>query len=742
MKKQPSRSIAAAPLSVSPFSGRGVAIAIGFFALLFVIAMPTGQPASASDAAASTSAEILPPPPGTAKVPYSFSIHGMTIEDSYHWLRERDNPKVVAHLEEENAYTEKVLAPLERLSETIFGEMKGRIRETDTSAPYRRDGWLYYHRTIEGQEYPVYCRRKGSMESPEEVIVDLNALSVGKKYLSMSTLAISPDGTRAACCLDTEGNERCGLFVDTIPCSFPEKSLLATDVSEAVWGEDGKTLFYTILDDINRPYRLMARTLGETGETMLYEEKDKGWYISIEKSRSRKYLFLTTANSVASEVHALELGSDGPGPESARLRCIAPRSGEIEYYADHRGDLFYIRTNFGAKNFKIVTVPAASPGRGAWRDFIPHDPAVTINGIDLFAGHMAIYSRKNGLRGITILDLATGSSHEVEFPEPVYSAGPYQNLEFATTKLNYLYESPKTPETTIEYDMATKASKTLKVQEILGGFNRDDYEAERLLVRVTDGSIVPVSVVYRKDRRQPGGNPCLLYGYGAYGVCEDPYFSPKLLSLLDRGFVYALAHIRGSSTMGMTWHDMGKMFFKRNSFLDFIDCAEYLLAKGYAKPGALAAEGGSAGGLLMGAVCNMRPELFAAVVADVPFVDVINTMLDESLPLTVTEFDEWGNPKEKRYFEYMRSYCPYTNVHPAPYPAMLVLAGLNDPRVSYWEPAKWVARLREADSDGGAILLKTNMSVGHGGASGRYEFMKERALVYAFLLKYAGKTVN
>lgn len=715
------------------FKTIGIASGISAFSLLPGLLLVCLATLCASVSAAPAD----PPPTAVEKIPYSFSIHGVTIEDPFHWLRDRENPRVTAHLEEENAYTAKFLGPLEGLMETIFNEMKGRIRETDTSAPYRRDGYYYYHRTIEGREYPVYCRRKGSMESPEEIIVDLNALSEGKKYLSMSTLAISPDGTMAACCLDTEGDERYGLLVDRIPCSFPEKNLVTTNVSEAAWGEDGKTIFYTTLDDINRPWRLIARVLGETGETLLYEETDKAWYISIEKSRSRKYLFLTTANSVASEVHYIALGPGGPAPGDVKLQCIAPRSGEIEYYADHRGDLFYIRTNYGAKNFRIVTVPAASPKRRFWKDLIPHDPMVTINGLDLFEGHMVVYSRKNGLLGIAVHDLAAGSSHDIDFPEPVYTAGPFRNLEFATTKLNYVYESPKTPETTIEYDMAARTSKYLKVQEILGGFQSADYEVERLSVKVTDGSMVPVSVVYRRDKRLAGGNPCLLYGYGAYGVCENPYFSTKLLSLIDRGFVYAVAHIRGSSTMGMTWHDMGKMFFKRNSFLDFIDCAEYLVSRGYARAGALAAEGGSAGGLLMGAVTNMRPELFEAVVADVPFVDVINTMLDESLPLTVTEFDEWGNPKDKRYFEYMRSYCPYTNVHPAPYPSMLVLAGLNDPRVSYWEPAKWVARLRENDTDGGTILLKTNMAVGHGGASGRYEFMKERALVYAFLLKYA-----
>ncbi|PKK89308.1 MAG: oligopeptidase B [Candidatus Wallbacteria bacterium HGW-Wallbacteria-1] len=683
-------------------------------------------------------------PPIAEKIPHAFSIHGITIEDPYFWLRDRKKPEVKTYLKAENSYSKKVLKPLDGLADTIYGEMVGRIQETDQSVPIRKDRFLYYSRTVKGLEYPIYCRRSVAADAPEEITVDLNELAKGEKYMDLGLHKVSPSGDLLAFSTDTDGSEEYTLHIRKLS-SFDETgkdgSLFGETIEKVIdleWGRDDTGFYYVIIDDANRPYRLYWHALGTDPSTdiMLYEEKDQAYYLDLGKGSDRKWIFLTSGSSVTSEIMFKSI--DAPAAEP--LKMMVPRRDDIEYYADSRGDDFIIRTNENAREYRLMKAPASNPARENWVEIIPQREAITLEDFDIFRDYLVCYERVDGLNRIRVFKFSGEGlpvdDYYIDFDEQAYTATGYSNPEFETSELIFSYESMTTPESIFSFSMDTRQRTLLKQYEVLGGYDPANYVCERVKVRATDGSMVPMSLVYRKGANLDGRNPCFLYGYGSYGICVDPGFSSSVVSLLDRGFVYAIAHIRGSATMGQNWHDDGKMLTKRNSFLDFINCAEYLVRKGYTSSDRLSIEGGSAGGLLMGAVTNMRPELFAAVIADVPFVDVINTMLDESLPLTVTEFDEWGNPKEKAYFQYMRSYCPYTNVKKQDYPHMLVLAGLNDPRVSYWEPAKLVAKIREMNTSDSTILLKTNMDAGHGGASGRYEYLREKAQKFAFIIGF------
>lgn len=675
-------------------------------------------------------------PPAAKVVPQTFEEHGVQRVDNYYWLKDRSDPDVVRYLSAENDYTSAFMKHTEPLQQQLFDEMKARLKETDLTVPYRVGDFVYYRRTIEGMQYPMLCRRPAAHEAPEQVILDMNALALRHDYFNVGAAAVSPDQRLLAYSTDTAGAEVYTLRVKDLASG----QLLADEVPNTYysveWGNDNHTLFYTTLDDAKRPDKVWRHTLGQpaSADQLVYQEADTTFDVGLEKTRSRKYIFIVSNSTMTTEVRFL----DADHPEIAPV-IIEPRQRGHEYSVEHQGEFFYITTNDEARNFRVMRAPVNHPVKANWVEFIAHRPDVRVEGVDAFAGHLVIHERVGGLPAMTVRNLATGESRSVEFPEPSYDEHLTNNEEYATSLLRFSYTSLVTPESIYDYDMNTHERTLLKQTEVLGGFDARNYVSERIQAVAPDGVEVPISLVYRKGFVRDGSRPCLLTGYGSYGVSSDARFNSGAISLLDRGFVYAIAHIRGGGEFGRPWYEDGKLLHKKNTFTDFIACAEHLIAEKYTSSRRLAITGGSAGGLLMGAVTNMRPDLFRAVVADVPFVDVINTMLDESIPLTTLEFDEWGNPKDDAYYEYIRSYSPYDNVARKAYPNMLVTAGLNDPRVGYWEPAKWVAKLRATKTGGNRLLLKTNMGAGHGGASGRYDRMRERAFNYAFIIDVVGK---
>ncbi|MCP4570549.1 MAG: S9 family peptidase [FCB group bacterium] len=671
-----------------------------------------------------------PIPPLADKIAKVDTIHGDVLTDNYFWLRERDNPKVIAYLEAENAYTDAMMKPTDNLQKELFEEMKGRINETDLDVPVQRDSFFYYTRSEEGKQYKIYCRNTGE-DSEEEILLDLNAMSTGYDYYDLGAYEVSHDHTLLAYSIDTAGGEHYTLYFKSLitgeiladkitDCDYPVK-----------WAADNKTIFYPTLDQINRPDKIFRHELGteRDADVMVFHEPDEVYSVYLTEPLSREYLFLEVYSIAATEYHYLD-ANDPTG----EFRVIEPRRDNIEYFVGHRGNYFYIMTNEDATNFKLMKTFIKKPARRYWKSVIPHRKDVLITGIELFGDYLVVNERKNGLSQIRIVNLTKNEFHYVEFPEPVYDIRVSGNKEFDTDNLRFTYQSLVTPKTIFDYDMKSREREKMKQYEVLGGFSADEYLSERIFAEASDGTKVPISLVYKKAMKKDGGNPLYLYGYGAYGMAMDPYFSSRRLSLLDRGFVYAIAHVRGGNEMGRHWYDDGKLLNKKNTFTDFISCAEHLIAEGYTKPDRLTAGGGSAGGLLMGVILNMRPDLFNIVVADVPFIDVINTMLDPTIPLTVNEYTEWGNPENEEYYRYMLSYSPYDNVEAKAYPNILITAGLNDPRVQYWEPAKWTAKLRAHKTDTNRLLLKTNMGAGHGGASGRYDYLKEIAFEYAFIL--------
>ncbi len=684
-------------------------------------------------------------PPVAAARPHELEIHGDVRVDEYYWLREREDPEVIAYLEAENAYLEGVLAHTGELQETLFEEIRGRIVEDDSSVPYRDGDYWYYTRYEEGKQYPIHCRRPadgdvfGGAAGPdaEEVLVDVNEIAEGKEYTSVRP-AVSPDHRILAYAVDDVGRRFYTVrFKDlttgeTLPDEIPDVT------ANLAWAADSATLFYARQDpDTLRSYQLFRHRLGKgAADDLVYEEPDETFSVFLQRSQSRKYLMAVSRHTLRTEVRTLR--ADDPDGDFA---VFEPRGERHEYSVDHLGDRFWVRTNDDAPNFRLMSTAEDDTGRAAWREETPHRDDVLLEGFELFDRFLVLAERRGGLNQLRIKPMGAGAmeGHDLDFGEPAYSAGLGVNPDPSSGTLRYVYQSLTTPRSVFDYDPATREKTLRKQDQVLGGFDSADYRIERLWAVASDGTEVPVSLVYRPDlRAAEGGSPLLLYGYGSYGASMDAGFSSLRLSLLDRGFVYAIAHIRGGEEMGRSWYEDGKLLNKKNTFTDFIAAAEHLAAEGYADPDRIYAMGGSAGGLLMGAVFNLRPDLWGGVVAQVPFVDVVTTMLDASIPLTTFEWDEWGDPREREYYDYMLSYSPYDNVDVKDYPHMLVTTGLHDSQVQYWEPAKWVARLRAKKTDDNLLLLKTNMSAGHGGASGRFDRYRETALVYAFLLDRAG----
>jgi oligopeptidase B len=673
-----------------------------------------------------------PKPPVAPRLPLTTELHGETRVDDYFWLRDRQNPDVKAYLEAENAYADAMTEPTQALQDALYREMLARLKETDVNVPYQKDGFLYYSRTEQGKQYPIHCRKPGSLEAAEQVTLDLNQLALGGSFMALGAYLTSDDGRRLAYSTDSVGFRQYDLYVKDLETGHVLEKV-AERVGSAAWAADNRTLFYTVEEEsTKRQYRLFRHALGDARHDLVYEEPDPAFNVGVGRTRSRRFLVLQISSHTTSEARFLP--ADQP---AAEWTLVAPRVPEQEYEIDHHGESFYIRTNDAGRNFRLAKAPLHSPGRASWREVLPHRDSVMLEGMDFFVGHRVLYERADGLPQVRVTDLVTDASHLLAFPEPTYSVFPSQNAEFDTKQFRYGYQSLLTPLSTFDYDMQRRESKLLKETEVLGGYDRTRYVSERVWATAPDGVRVPISLVYQKHRPRDGG-PAYLYGYGSYGLALPITFSSNRVSLLDRGVLVAIAHVRGGGELGKPWHDDGRMRKKRNTFTDFIACAEHLIAESYGSAERLVAEGGSAGGLLMGAVANMRPELWKAVLLKVPFVDVINSMLDESLPLTVGEFEEWGNPKLREDYDVMRSYCPYSNLERKAYPAMLVKTSWSDSQVMYWEPAKYVARLRTLKTDTRPLLLKTNMGAGHGGASGRYDALREAAFDYAFLLTQLG----
>jgi oligopeptidase B len=683
--------------------------------------------------------------------PEEHVLHGDRRVDHYDWLRRKESPEVLAYLEAENAYTDAALKPTEDFQEKLYQEMLGRIQQTDLTVPYRLRGHLYFTRTEEGKQYPYHYRKQDAEGAAEELLLDLNQLAEGHNFLGLGAFDVSDDNQLLAYSTDTTGFRQYTLNVRDLRTGelLPERIERVTSVA---WAADNKTLFYTVEDETTkRSHRLYRHVLGATSpDVLLYEETDERFHVEIERTRSGGFLLLTSASHTTSEARFLP--ADDP---FGQFRLMAQREDNHEYYADHHtgpvpgagAEIFFIRTNSGGRTFRLVTAPAGNPEQESWHEIIPNRPDVMLAGVAAFKQHLVLFEREGGLPYLRIVDLAPApttkknalaASHRIEFAEPAYNASLGDNPEFDASHVRFQYESLVTPRSVFDYDALTRERVLRKQQPVLGGYDASQYVSERLRATASDGTRVPVSIVYRRDTPRNGASPLLLYGYGSYGISMPINFNSNRLSLLDRGLIFAIAHIRGGGELGKPWHDAGRMKQKQNTFADFIACAEHLIAQRYTSPEKLAIQGGSAGGLLMGAVTNQRPDLFHVVISQVPFVDVLNTMLDASLPLTVGEYEEWGNPQLADDYFTMKRYCPYTNLARKAYPAMLLKTALNDSQVMYWEPAKYVAKLRAHKTDSNPLLLKTNMGAGHGGASGRYDYLREIALDYAFLLTHVG----
>jgi len=659
------------------------------------------------------------------------TIHGDTRTDNYFWLNNRENPEVITYLEAENAYTEAMLSHTGQFRESLYSEMIGRIKQTDESVPYRLNGYYYFNRFEEGQEYPVYSRKKDLPEAAEEIMLNVNELAKPYAYYAVNGLEVSPDNTLLAFAEDTLSRRKYTLRFKNLATSEMLPDQIPLTSGSVAWANDNKTIFYTKMDDQTlRSYKIMKHTLGTDSATdeTVYEESDETFSCYVFTTKSQAYIMIGSFSTLTTEYRFIDAGK----PQD-RFKIVQPRERGLEYYADHFGDHFYIRTNLDAKNFKLIKTPVLKPEKKNWTDIIPHRPDVLLEANEIFNNFLVVQERQAGLTQLRVINWKSGDDHYLDFGEPAYTAGISTNPEFNSDVLRYSYSSLTTPNSTYDYNMFSHEKQLMKQQEVVGGYDPQEYVTERIMAPARDSVLVPVSLVYKKSLKKDR-NPLLLYGYGSYGNSTNPYFSSVRLSLLDRGFIYAIAHIRGGEEMGRDWYENGKLLNKNNTFTDFIDCAEFLIEKGYTGKDQLFAMGGSAGGLLMGAIINMRPDLWKGVVAAVPFVDVVTTMLDESIPLTTAEYDEWGNPNDKIYYDYMLSYSPYDNVQAKAYPNLLVTTGLHDSQVQYWEPAKWVAKLRTMNTGPNRILLQTDMETGHGGASGRFKRFHEYALEYAFIL--------
>ncbi len=691
--------------------------------------------ASAYALAADDASSSLPAPPVAKKAPKTTEVNGRTIVDNYYWLRDKKNPEVKAYLEAENAYTDAVMKPTEGLQKKLYDEMLSRIKETDIEVPYKEGDYFYYSRTEAAKQYQIHCRKKGGMDAPEEVVLDVNEMAKGQKFMSLGAYSVSDDGNLLAYTTDNTGFRQYTLALKDLRTGkmLPDH---AERVGSVVWANDNRTIFYSVEDDTTkRQYQVYRHTAGTSGSDKLaYEEKDEKFDVYAGKTRSKAYVLLFSASHTTSEVRYIPAGEP-----AGEWKVMQPRKQDVEYYPDHNGNFFYIRVNDTGRNFRLVKAPVADPRSQNWQEVVPHRANVMLDDTDFFKNYYVLSERENGLPQIRVTDLHSGESRRIEFPEPAYASYAYTNREYDTSKFRYGYQSFITPRSVFEYDMASDKSTLLKQKEVPGGYDRARYQVGQIYATASDGVKIPISVVHLKGAKLDGKGPLYLTGYGSYGISYDIGFNSDLFSMIDRGVVAAVAHIRGGGEMGKAWHDDGRMMHKKNTFTDFVASAEYLVAQGYGSKDRLAIEGRSAGGLLMGAVLNMRPDLFHAALVGVPFVDVMNTMLDETLPLTVGEFEEWGNPKEKPAFDYMMTYSPYDNIDAKKYPNMLVRTSFNDSQVMYWEPAKYVAKMRAIRTDHNIMILKTNMDpAGHGGASGRYDRLHEKAFDYAYFLTQMG----
>ena len=678
--------------------------------------------------------DALPTPPVAKKVPKIDMLQGEERRDDYFWLRQKDDPEVLACLRAENGFTDQIMKPTEGLQSSLYDEMLARIKEDDQTVPYRRGGYFYYSRTETGKQYPIYCRKAQSLDALEEIILDLNQLADGHAFLALGMFTVSEDDRRLAYTIDVTGFREYTLYVKDLVTGALEPDRIVK-VSTVAWMADSRTLYYVLEDAAKRPYRLYRHRLGASVDDLAYEETDALFNLGVERTRSRAYLLASSASFTTTEVRYLR-SADQVGA----WQLLLAREHDHEYHVDHGGSLFYIRSNGGGRrNFRLVSAAVGDPSPATWRELVPHRDDVMLEDVEVFAGHYVVQERADGLVRLHVTSLVDGDAHHVQFPEPVYEVGPEGNAEFATSVYRFNYQSLVTPASVYDYDVTTRERTLLKQMAVLGGYDPARYRTERLHAVAGDGTRIPISLVCRADTPRDGTSPMLLTGYGAYGHPYPIMFSSARLSLLDRGIAFGIAHVRGGGELGKRWHDNGRMMNKRNTFTDFIAVADYLAESGYTGRDRLVIEGGSAGGLLIGAVINMRPDVATAAVLRVPFVDVISTMLDESLPLTVGEFEEWGNPKIREHCDYMKSYCPYTNLAARAYPASLVRTSLNDSQVMYWEPAKYVAKRRALNEGDRGLLFKINLDAGHGGASGRYDHLREIAFDYAFVLTRLGR---
>ncbi|MBP7693888.1 MAG: S9 family peptidase [Anaerolineales bacterium] len=680
-------------------------------------------------------------PPFAPRRPHRITQHGQTRQDDYFWLRDRSAPEVLAYLEAENAHTDAALVATLPRQAALYREMRGRMVETDQTVPAQLGAYYYYQRLEAGQQYPIYCRKAGGLDAPETVLLDVNALAAGRAYCRLGVFEISPDQRWLAYSVDFAGDEAYTLRIKDLATGALLPEAIENTYYSLAWAADNATLFYTTLDPALRPEKIWRHTCGTPAghDTLIHHETDPAFFASVRGTRSQRFILINLRSNRTDEWRYAP--ADQP---EAPFTVFAPRQTGVEYRIDHHVDAagrerFFILTNAGAQNFQLLETPVAAPAPAHWREVIPPRADVLLDGFDVFRDQLVVYERAAGLQRIRLCAPdAAAEARYVAFPEPAYTFLPTDNLDYTAGALRFVYSSLVTPRTVVDYDWAAGVWTTRKADQIPSGYDPALYRTERITAAAPDGTAVPISLVYRADVQRDGQAPGLLYGYGAYGASADVWFDAKRLSLLERGLVFAIAHVRGGEELGRAWYEDGKLLRKRNTFTDFIACAEHLTAQGYIHPDRLAITGTSAGGLLVGAAVTMRPELFRGVVARVPFVDVLNSMSDPSIPLTVIEWEEWGNPADPVCFEYMRSYSPYDNIQARAYPALLVTAGLNDPRVAYWEPAKFVAKLRALKTDSQPLLLRTNLGAGHGGASGRFDFLKEIALEYAFLLETLG----
>jgi len=674
-------------------------------------------------------------PPVAKKIEKKLIKHGDVRIDNYYWLNERDNPEVIEYLKAENNYTKEMMKHTEKLQEKLYKEIIGRFKQNDESVPYFKNGYYYYSKYEEGKEYPIYCRKKGSLNAKEEVMLNVNEMAKGHNYYAVVGLSVSPDNKLLSFGVDTVGRRKYVIHFKNLKTGeiLPDK--VENTTGSSVWANDNKTVFYTIKDKTLRSYKIVKHLLGTMPDkdTVAYHEQDPTFDVFVYKTKSDKYIIIGSSSTMSDEYRFI----DASKPND-KFKIIQKRERGLEYSVNHFENYFYIVTNLDAKNFKLVKTSVNKTSKENWEDVIPYNEQVFMEGIDIFKNYLVVSMRENGLPMLKVINWNKKEEHYIKFDEETYAVYTSYNPEFNTDILRFNYTSLTTPNSTYDYNMKTKERKLLKRQEVVGDFKPENYESKRLFATAKDGVKVPISIVYKKGLKKDGKNPLLLYGYGSYGYSMEPYFSSVRLSLLDRGFVYAIAHIRGGQEMGRSWYEDGKLLKKKNTFTDFIACGEYLVKEKFTSPDRLFAEGGSAGGLLMGAVVNMKPELFKGVIAAVPFVDVVTTMLDDTIPLTTAEYDEWGNPNIEKYYFYMKSYSPYDNVEAKDYPAMLVTTGLHDSQVQYFEPAKWVAKLRDLKTDNNLLIFDIDMESGHGGTTGRFKRYKRTALEYAFLLDLAG----